>query len=450
MTNPLDEFERFSYNAGEDDLKSDFQLIDDPIWSFREKKPADNADVEELRKEEDRKAAALDNLDKSPLERSNDVQQQQQQHLSNLFSQNWNTLQTVSPQQVSLDWTPTQSTADFPKTSKSTSSPATAALANFNEPKTESYESLFQPRRISEQRRRCDYLDVIANSHTQTADLRAFNSSSSSSDEETNFPSVQPTQPLPQHQQPPATMKPPSPPGNNKDIANTHKRTHAETHSHPHTQSQAHPQTSTSSHSRSQSNTQAQKQTQKGNKKKDDNFSPASSPGYQSSEDEYDDSYGAQPIRQRRRQTTSGSTNKPIRNPKLTLEQIDTKHIPYPFELTDDGLVKCVYTSPVAPYKRCKTSFQRPYDLARHMETIHSRDEAQLVKSGKITPAQITIPGLAKDLEEAEKDPKKAEKLVAVQVYKCDGDEGCGYVFSRKDALIRHRRIRGHGVPKQS
>lgn len=84
------------------------------------------------------------------------------------------------------------------------------------------------------------------------------------------------------------------------------------------------------------------------------------------------------------------------------------------------------------------------------METIHSRDEAQLVRSGKITPSQITIPGLAKDLEEAEKDPKKAEKLVAVQVYKCDGEEGCGYVFSRKDALIRHRRIRGHGVTKQS
>lgn len=149
MSNPLDEFERFSYNAGEDDLKPDFQLIDDPIWSFREKQEIDK-DKDKESEQEKSKALALDNLDKSPLEPSQDAQQQ---HLSNLFSQNWNTLQTVSPQQVSLGWTPTQSTADFPQTSKSTSSPATAALANFNEHKVDSYEPLFKPRQISEERR---------------------------------------------------------------------------------------------------------------------------------------------------------------------------------------------------------------------------------------------------------------------------------------------------------
>ncbi|TIA93801.1 hypothetical protein E3P81_00687 [Wallemia ichthyophaga] len=416
MSNPLDEFERFSYNAGEDDLKPDFQLIEDPIWSFREKDKQDNDNDKE-------KGNLLDNLDKSPLNQSQDPQQH---HLSNLFSQNWNNLQTVSPQQVSLDWTPTQSTSDFPQTSIKTSSPATAALANFNENKgenmgnVENLQPLFKPK---------------VDSAVDRPHLSAFNSSSSDSDEETSFNSVQQPTQLTQPKQP-TQPSPPSP------SSNTHKRPHAETHSHPHTHSysQSKPHSRRQSTAHTEQNIQSQSQDV-------DKYTPPSSPGYESSEDEYDDSYGAQPTRQRRRQS---STSKTQRNQKIALDQIDTKHIPYAFELTDDSLVRCTYSSPVPPHKKCKTSFQRPYDLARHVETIHSRDEAQLVRSGKISPAQITIPGLAKDLEEAEKDPKKAEKLVAVQVYKCDGEEGCGYVFSRKDALIRHKRIRGHGVPKQS
>jgi hypothetical protein len=53
----------------------------------------------------------------------------------------------------------------------------------------------------------------------------------------------------------------------------------------------------------------------------------------------------------------------------------------------------------------CGTLFRRPYDLARHRETIHGDG----VKGGR----------------------------------KEWGCEGCGGVFSRKDALIRHGRIRG-------
>lgn len=57
----------------------------------------------------------------------------------------------------------------------------------------------------------------------------------------------------------------------------------------------------------------------------------------------------------------------------------------------------------------CGVVFRRPYDLARHRETIHGE-----TAEGKAT--------------------KKVE-------WTC---KGCGGTFSRKDALIRHARIRGH------
>lgn len=57
----------------------------------------------------------------------------------------------------------------------------------------------------------------------------------------------------------------------------------------------------------------------------------------------------------------------------------------------------------------CGVVFRRPYDLARHRETIHGE-----TAEGKVA--------------------KKVE-------WTC---KGCGGTFSRKDALIRHARIRGH------
>ncbi|GAA6012182.1 hypothetical protein JCM11491_001778 [Sporobolomyces phaffii] len=60
----------------------------------------------------------------------------------------------------------------------------------------------------------------------------------------------------------------------------------------------------------------------------------------------------------------------------------------------------------------CGVVFRRPYDLARHKETIHG-----VTMGGEKLP-----PGKAKE-------------------WKC---KECGGTFSRKDALLRHGRIRGH------
>ncbi|GAA5933182.1 uncharacterized protein JCM15063_002320 [Sporobolomyces koalae] len=60
----------------------------------------------------------------------------------------------------------------------------------------------------------------------------------------------------------------------------------------------------------------------------------------------------------------------------------------------------------------CGVIFRRPYDLARHKETIHG-----VTMGGEKLP-----PGKAKE-------------------WKC---KECGGTFSRKDALLRHGRIRGH------
>ncbi|GAA5879147.1 hypothetical protein JCM1840_006209 [Sporobolomyces johnsonii] len=61
---------------------------------------------------------------------------------------------------------------------------------------------------------------------------------------------------------------------------------------------------------------------------------------------------------------------------------------------------------------RCGVVFRRPYDLARHKETIH----------GESLTGEKLAPGKVKE-------------------WRC---EECGGTFSRKDALLRHGRIRGH------
>ena len=232
---------------------------------------------------------------------------------------------------------------------------------------------------------------------------------------------------------PPSPISPPSPPHHP-----THKRSHAQI-----THESTSPKSTSSENMRNSSETQL--------------TSPPQSPYInESSDEDYNDEKEttttvSKPTRQRRRK---GGGRKPkesnVEAPKITGKiNPPNAHMPYSYETTSQGLTRCIYTSPIAPYKRCTTSFQRPYDLARHMETIHARDEAQLLKKGELTKDQLTIPGLASALEEAEKDPSKAKKLAAVQEWKCDGKGGCGSTFSRKDALIRHRRLRGHGVQKQ-
>lgn len=97
------------------------------------------------------------------------------------------------------------------------------------------------------------------------------------------------------------------------------------------------------------------------------------------------------------------------------------------------GITVCDYVSPMTG-EECGTEFHRPYDLARHRETIHAREEATLLKQGKITKEQCVV--LYKEV-----DPTKS---LATVEWRCDGPNGCGALFSRKDALLRHRRIRNH------
>lgn len=100
---------------------------------------------------------------------------------------------------------------------------------------------------------------------------------------------------------------------------------------------------------------------------------------------------------------------------------------------TQAGVTICDYISPMTG-DECGTEFHRPYDLARHRETIHAREEATLLKQGKITKEQCVV--LYKEVDPA--------KSLATVEWRCDGQNGCGALFSRKDALLRHRRIRNH------
>ncbi|KAE8223473.1 hypothetical protein CF319_g3505 [Tilletia indica] len=115
---------------------------------------------------------------------------------------------------------------------------------------------------------------------------------------------------------------------------------------------------------------------------------------------------------------------------------------------TSTGLTVCDYVSPLVMMSeggptaasvkeaRCGTVFHRPYDLSRHRETIHAREEAKLVKAGQLKIEDCVVMG--KEIP--------AEKVMAgATEWKCEGKNGCGSVFSRKDALLRHQRIRGHG-----
>lgn len=81
------------------------------------------------------------------------------------------------------------------------------------------------------------------------------------------------------------------------------------------------------------------------------------------------------------------------------------RRLPAPSTSSTGGTIRCTH---VGPEGQCTVVFRRPYDLARHKETIHGEGG----KGGKVD-------------------------------WVC---KGCGGSFSRKDALIRHARIRGHSA----
>ena len=71
------------------------------------------------------------------------------------------------------------------------------------------------------------------------------------------------------------------------------------------------------------------------------------------------------------------------------------------------------------------------YDLARHRITLHLREEAQLVKDGHLRVDQCVVLGKEVDVE----------KALAELEWTC---RVCGARFSRKDAMLRHERLRHH------
>ncbi|KDN42717.1 hypothetical protein K437DRAFT_157391 [Tilletiaria anomala UBC 951] len=103
------------------------------------------------------------------------------------------------------------------------------------------------------------------------------------------------------------------------------------------------------------------------------------------------------------------------------------------FPTSKSGMSICDYVSPLTK-EYCGTEFHRMYDLTRHRETIHAKEEAKAVREKQLTMEQCIVLG-------KEVDPKTSSATVE---WKCEGKNGCGSVFSRKDALLRHKRIRNH------
>ncbi|WFC98447.1 hypothetical protein MYAM1_001174 [Malassezia yamatoensis] len=97
---------------------------------------------------------------------------------------------------------------------------------------------------------------------------------------------------------------------------------------------------------------------------------------------------------------------------------------------SNSSAIRCDYVSP-ASGQRCGTIFHRMYDLARHRVTLHLREEAQLVKDGMLKVEDCVVLG-------KEVDVKKA---LSELEWIC---RTCGASFSRKDAMLRHERLRHH------
>lgn len=92
--------------------------------------------------------------------------------------------------------------------------------------------------------------------------------------------------------------------------------------------------------------------------------------------------------------------------------------------------IRCDYVSPLT-HQMCGTVFHRMYDLARHRITLHLREEAQLVKDGVLGVDKCVVLGKEVDVQ----------KALAELEWTC---RICGSSFSRKDAMLRHERLRHH------
>ncbi|GAA5850885.1 hypothetical protein JCM3766R1_005912 [Sporobolomyces carnicolor] len=116
----------------------------------------------------------------------------------------------------------------------------------------------------------------------------------------------------------------------------------------------------------------------------------------------------APPPKRRRRGAATGSSSTTTTTPTTTTGNKATKTTT---GRKSKGAITCDYVSSTDGTV-CGVVFRRPYDLARHKETIHG----VTLRGDKLPP------GKAKE-------------------WKC---KECGGTFSRKDALLRHGRIRGH------
>lgn len=97
---------------------------------------------------------------------------------------------------------------------------------------------------------------------------------------------------------------------------------------------------------------------------------------------------------------------------------------------TSTGFSICDYVHPLDG-SYCGQPFRRLYDLVRHRASIHAKDEAKAVRKGLMFLDQARVWG-------KEVDPKTSDVGTEWRCTKCHS------VFSRKDALLRHRRIRSH------
>ena len=98
--------------------------------------------------------------------------------------------------------------------------------------------------------------------------------------------------------------------------------------------------------------------------------------------------------------------------------------------LAPGAAIRCEYRSPITN-ELCDTIFHRMYDLARHRITLHLREEAQAVKEGRLKVEDAIVLGKEVDMH----------KALAELEWTC---RVCGATFSRKDAMLRHERLRHH------
>ncbi|GHJ85561.1 hypothetical protein NliqN6_1963 [Naganishia liquefaciens] len=94
----------------------------------------------------------------------------------------------------------------------------------------------------------------------------------------------------------------------------------------------------------------------------------------------------------------------------------------------EEGDVFCDYVEPLPPHEKCTSHFHRTYDLARHRETIHARNEGRAVESGKLKE-------------------ELAKLWIEFGRPQCSWPcpfPNCGQIFSRKDAMQRHLKTKRH------